>query len=147
MTMCGCISGTSPLIPVLLEGSDPEQYQQHLASELLYSQPCSGPPLGGTCAPACRRPLLSGIWVLPFSVMCVSCPLCSFNYVREESTAWGNRPSHHAQCARWLSLGDDFSREQCEAEVPYEGFSLGFFPFTLATSDDIIEILFICSTH
>ena len=43
--------------------------------------------------------------------------------------------------------GDDFSREQCEAEVTYEGFSFGFLPFTLTTSGDIMEILFICSTH
>lgn len=43
--------------------------------------------------------------------------------------------------------GYDFSREQCEAEVTYEGFSLGFFRFTLTTSDDVMEILFICSTH
>lgn len=40
------------------------------------------PSLGGTCTPACRCLLLS-----PFSVMCVSCPLCSFNYVWVEPTA------------------------------------------------------------
>lgn len=46
-----------------------------------------GPSLGGTCTPARRCLLLSGILVLPFSVICVSCPLCSFNYVWVEPTA------------------------------------------------------------